>query len=41
VKANTESLTGQYLAQTRTIAVPKRRTPWLPTVAPKAGDADR
>ncbi len=41
VKANTESLTGQYLAQTRTIAVPKNRTPWLPTVAPKAGDADR
>ncbi|MBK9347584.1 MAG: excinuclease ABC subunit UvrA [Burkholderiales bacterium] len=41
VKANTESLTGQYLAQTRTIAVPKHRTPWLPTVAPKAGDADR
>jgi len=32
VKANTESLTGQYLAHTLQIAVPKRRTPWLPTV---------
>ena len=32
VKANTESLTGQYLAQTLKIAVPSRRTPWLPTV---------
>ena len=28
IKANTESLTGQYLAGTRTIGVPKRRTPW-------------
>ncbi len=41
VKANTQSLTGQYLAQTLQIAVPKRRTPWLPTVAPKPGDEDR
>jgi excinuclease ABC subunit A len=41
VKANTQSLTGQYLAQTLKIAVPKRRTPWLPTVAPKPGDEDR
>ncbi len=41
VKANTQSLTGQYLAQTKQIAVPKHRTPWLPTVAAKAGDADR
>ncbi|OYU43584.1 MAG: excinuclease ABC subunit A, partial [Burkholderiales bacterium PBB4] len=41
VKANTQSLTGQYLAQTLQIAVPKHRTPWLPTVAPKPGDADR
>ncbi len=29
IKANPESLTGQYLAGTRQIAVPKRRTPWL------------
>ncbi len=42
VKANTQSLTGQYLAQTLKIAVPKRRTPWLPTVAPRpTGDEDR
>ena len=32
ILSNTESLTGQYLAQTLKIAVPKRRTPWLPTV---------
>jgi excinuclease ABC subunit A len=32
VKANTESLTGQYLAHTLQIAVPTKRTPWLPTV---------
>jgi excinuclease ABC subunit A len=32
VKANPESLTGQYLAGTLKIEVPKRRTPWLPTV---------
>jgi excinuclease ABC subunit A len=36
VKANPESLTGQYLAHTLKIEVPKRRTPWLPTVQPKA-----
>ena len=30
VKAHPESLTGQYLAQTLRIAVPARRTPWLP-----------
>ena len=41
VKANTQSLTGQYLAHTKQIAVPKHRTPWLPTVAPKPGDDDR
>ncbi len=29
IKANPESLTGQYLAGTRQIAVPRRRTPWL------------
>ncbi|MGP1629021.1 MAG: excinuclease ABC subunit UvrA [Giesbergeria sp.] len=34
VRANPHSLTGQYLAGTRTIAVPTRRTPWLPVVAP-------
>lgn len=32
VKNNPDSLTGKYLAQTLQIAVPKRRTPWLPTV---------
>ena len=32
ILSNTESLTGQYLAQTLKIEVPKRRTPWLPTV---------
>ena len=32
VKASPNSLTGQYLAGTLEIAVPKRRTPWLPTV---------
>ena len=32
VKANAGSLTGQYLAGSLQIAVPKRRTPWLPTV---------
>jgi excinuclease ABC subunit A len=31
VKANPNSLTGQYLAGTLKIAVPTRRTPWLPT----------
>jgi excinuclease ABC subunit A len=41
VKANTQSLTGRYLAQTLQIAVPKRRTPWLPTLAPKPGDEER
>ena len=32
VVANPASLTGQYLAGTLSIAVPHRRTPWLPTV---------
>ena len=36
VKANPESLTGQYLAHTLRIEVPRHRTPWLPTVAPAA-----
>ena len=30
VRANPNSLTGQYLARTRQIAVPRRRTPWQP-----------
>ncbi len=38
VRDNPDSLTGQYLAQTLQIAVPKRRTPWLPTVAPVAAE---
>jgi excinuclease ABC subunit A len=32
VKNNTESLTGKYLSGALKIEVPKRRTPWLPTV---------
>ncbi len=32
IKANSASLTGKYLAHVLQIAVPKRRTPWLPTV---------
>ena len=36
VRANPQSLTGQYLSGTRSIAVPKRRTPWLPVVAAPA-----
>lgn len=32
VVANPDSLTGRYLAQVLKIAVPARRTPWLPTV---------
>ena len=32
VKANPDSLTGRYLAKTLQIAVPARRTPWLPVV---------
>ncbi len=35
VKANPNSLTGQYLAQTLKIEVPKHRTAWLPTVYAK------
>ncbi len=37
VRANPASLTGQYLAGTLKIAVPTRRTPWLPTL--KTNDA--
>jgi len=36
VAATPESLTGQYLSGTRKIAVPTRRTPWLPVVAKPA-----
>ncbi|MBP6119184.1 MAG: excinuclease ABC subunit UvrA [Giesbergeria sp.] len=36
VRANPDSLTGQYLAGTRSIAVPARRTPWLPVLAQAA-----
>ncbi len=32
VKASRDSLTGQYLSGSLRIDVPKRRTPWLPTV---------
>ncbi len=32
VRANAQSLTGQYLSGARTIAVPKRLTPWLPVL---------
>jgi excinuclease ABC subunit A len=38
VKANPDSLTGQYLAHTLEITVPKRRTPWIPTVALTAAE---
>ena len=38
VKANPDSLTGKYLAHTLQIAVPKRRTPWIPTVALSAAE---
>ena len=32
VRGNTQSLTGQYLSGVRSIAVPQRRTPWLPVL---------
>ncbi|MDA7418596.1 excinuclease ABC subunit UvrA [Xenophilus arseniciresistens] len=35
VAANPQSLTGQYLSGARSIAVPARRTPWLPVVRKK------
>ena len=35
VKASPDSLTGKYLAQVLKIAVPTRRTPWLPAVKSK------
>ena len=39
VRQHPQSLTGQYLAGTRRIAVPVRRTPWLPVVAAPAPEA--
>ncbi len=39
IKASTDSLTGQYLAQTQCIAVPRQRHPWLPTVHAPAPSA--
>ena len=36
IKASAESLTGKYLAGVLQIPVPRRRTPWLPTVPEKA-----
>ncbi len=39
IRANSESLTGQYLAQVLRIEVPRLRTPWLPTVAAQAEPA--
>ena len=36
VAASPESLTGQYLSGVKKIAVPARRTPWLPVVAKPA-----
>jgi excinuclease ABC subunit A len=38
VKATPASLTGQYLAGTLKIEVPKRRTPWLPTLQRTAAE---
>ena len=38
VRDNPLSLTGQYLKGTLKIAVPKRRTPWLPTVQAAPGN---
>jgi excinuclease ABC subunit A len=39
VRDTPESLTGKYLAGTLQIAVPKRRTPWLPIVGQSAAPA--
>src|SRR5574337_495209 len=39
VRANAASLTGQYLAGVRRIAVPARRTPWLPAKSGSGGAA--
>ena len=34
IRTSSESLTGKYLARVLRIEVPRRRTPWLPTLAP-------
>ncbi len=39
VMAHPDSLTGQYLSGARAIAVPERRTPWLPVVKPAVAAA--
>ena len=39
IRANSESLTGQYLANVLRIEVPRRRTAWLPTVATRVDPA--
>ncbi len=41
VQASPASLTGQYLAGTLEIAVPKRRTPWLPVAGGQPGEVQR
>jgi len=41
VRANPQSLTGQYLARTLTIQVPKTRTAWLPAAPAEATDKAR
>ena len=41
VKANTRSLTGQYLSHALQIAVPARRTPWLPVLGEVEAGAER
>ncbi|MES2414240.1 MAG: excinuclease ABC subunit UvrA [Pseudomonadota bacterium] len=41
VKASPDSLTGKYLAQTLKIAVPKKRTPWIPVVKTEAPVAEK
>ncbi len=40
IQASAESLTGQYLAGTLRIEVPRLRTPWLPVVATPKAHAD-
>jgi excinuclease ABC subunit A len=40
VRANAQSLTGQYLSGALSIAVPRRRTPWLPVLEQAAPVAE-
>ena len=40
VRSNPQSLTGQYLSGALSIAVPRRRTPWLPVIEQPAPVAD-